>query len=322
MIRLLKRDAQAAEEVIPGEGWVLPADVIWIDLVEPTREEELVIEQQLKLELPTREDMNEIEASSRLYREGNATYLTVEVITGATAEAPRLAPVTFVLVKDRLITIRYAHPRAFTLFETTLAERGGSGLCDAGESVFLGLLDAIVDRVADILEAASDQVENLSNHIFERPRKTARFEIILGKLGRWRGITAKVRTSLISLSRLLVYAQVSPFIAEGDEQEVRLKSMQRDVASLTDHAGHLSGDITFLLDATLGLINIEQNGIIKFFSIAAVIFLPPTLVASYFGMNFKYMAEFDLPWGEPLALGLMVVAVVLPMLWFKRKGWF
>jgi magnesium transporter len=229
--------------------------------------------------------------------------------------------VTFVLVKDRLITIRYAHPRAFTLFEATLAERGGA-LCAAGEAVFLGLLDAIVDRVADILEAASDQVESLSNHIFERPRKTARFEIILGKLGRWRGITAKVRNSLISLSRLLVYASVSPFIAEGEDEEVRIKSLQRDVASLTDHAGHLSGDITFLLDATLGMINIEQNGIIKFFSIAAVIFLPPTLVASYFGMNFKHMAEFDLPWGEPLALGLMVVAVVLPMLWFKRRGWF
>ena len=320
MIRLLQRDAQTVEEIAPDEDWVLPEDTVWIDLVDPTREEEALIEKQLKVELPTREDMSEIEATSRLYREGAATYLTVEVITGAAAETPRLAPVTFVLIRDRLITIRYAHPRAFSLFEATLAERGGA-LCSAGESVFLGLLDAIVDRVADILEAASDQVENLSNHIFQRPRRTARFEIILGKLGRWRGITAKVRNSLISLSRLLVYASVSPFIAEGEDEAVRIKSLQRDVASLTDHAGHLSGDITFLLDATLGMINIEQNGIIKFFSIAAVIFLPPTLVASYFGMNFKHMAEFDLPWGEPLALGLMVVAVVLPMLWFKRKGW-
>lgn len=321
MIRLLQRNAQTVVEITPGEGWVLPADTVWIDLVEPSRDEEVLIEQHLHLELPTREDMSEIEASSRLYREGHATYLTVEVITGAAAEAPKLTPVTFVLVKDQLITIRYAQPRAFKLFEATLAERGGA-LCDAGESVFLGLLDAIVDRVADILEAASEQVENLSGYIFERPRRTARFEVILGKLGRWRGITAKARGSLTSLSRLLVYASVSPSIAEGEEDAVRIKSLQRDVASLTDHAGHLSGDITFLLDATLGMINIEQNGIIKFFSIAAVIFLPPTLVASYFGMNFKHMAEFDLPWGEPLALGLMVVAVVLPMLWFKRRGWF
>lgn len=321
MIRLLQRNAQTVEEITLGEGWVLPPETVWIDLVEPTREEEVLIEQQLGLELPTREDMSEIEASSRLYREGNATYLTVEVITGAAAEAPKLTPVTFVLVKDRLITIRYGQPRAFMLFETTLAERGGA-LCSAGESVFLGLLDAIVDRVADILEAASDQVEGLSNQIFERPRKTARFEIILGRLGRWRGITAKARNSLISLSRLLVYASVSPFIAEGEEDVLRIKSLQRDVASLTDHAGHLSGDITFLLDASLGMINIEQNGIIKFFSIGAVIFLPPTLVASYFGMNFKHMAEFELPWGEPLALGLMAVSIALPILWFKRKGWF
>jgi len=319
MIRLLRRNQRSVEEVAAGDGWIMPEDVVWIDLVEPTRDEEILIETQLKMQLPTREDMGEIEASSRLYREGAATFLTVEVITGAAAEAPKLEPVTFVLIKDRLVTIRYAHPRAFVLFEGNLAERGSD--CGDGESVFLGLLDAIVDRIADILEAASDQVEALSRHIFDRPRKTARFEIILGKLGRWRGITAKVRNSLISLSRLLVYGAVSPHIAEGADHAARIGSLQQDVASLTDHAGHLSGDITFLLDATLGMINIEQNGIIKFFSIAAVIFLPPTLVASYFGMNFKHMAEFDLPWGEPLALGLMVVAVVLPMLWFKRKGW-
>jgi magnesium transporter len=319
MIRLLERGARAVTEVTLDEAWSLPADAIWIDLVNPTREEEQRIEAALALELPTREDMAEIEASSRLYREGQATYLTVEVITGANAEAPRLEPVTFVLVKDRLITIRYAHPRAIELFESQLHDRGS--LCQGGEAVFLGLLDAIVDRIADILEAASNQVENLSNAIFERPRRAARFEIVLGKLGRWQGITAKARNSLISLSRLLVYSTLSPYMAEGDEEEGRIKSLQRDVRSLTDHASHLSGDITFLLDATLGLINIEQNGIIKIFSIAAVIFLPPTLVASYFGMNFKFMNEFNLPWGEALAVALMIVSVVLPLLWFKRKGW-
>jgi magnesium transporter len=227
--------------------------------------------------------------------------------------------VTFVLVRDRLITIRYAEPRAIALFEGQMSER--SSLAEGGEAVFLGLLDAIVDRIADILEAASNQVEVLSSNIFERPRRTARFEVILGRLGRWQGVNAKARNSLISLSRLLVYAAVSPYIAEGEEKAVRIRSLQRDVRSLTDHAGHLSGDVTFLLDATLGLINIEQNGIIKIFSIAAVIFLPPTLVASYFGMNFKFMAEFNLPWGELLAVGLMMVSVVLPLAWFRRKGW-
>lgn len=263
--------------------------------------------------------MAEIEASSRMYREGAATYLTVEVITGVGSNTPRLEPVTFVLIKDRLITIRYAEPRAFTLFEGQLTDRPELG--QRGESVFLGLLDAIVDRIADILEAASGQVESLSNHIFQRPRRTARFEVILGRLGQWRGVTAKARNSLISLSRLLVYASVSPYLAEGEADAQRVTSLQRDVQSLTDHAGHLSGDITFLLDASLGLINIEQNGIIKFFSIAAVIFLPPTLVASYFGMNFRHMSEFDWPLGESLALGLMAVSIILPMLWFKRKGW-
>lgn len=319
MIRLLERGADAATETTIDQDWVLPEDIIWIDMINPSRDEERLIEAQLELELPTREDMAEIEASSRLYREGQATYLTVEVITGLASESPRLEPVTFVLIHDRLVTIRYADPRAFALFEAQLADR--TGLRVSGEAVFMGLLDAIVDRIADILEAASSQVESLSNHIFQRPRRTARFEIILGRLGRWRGVTAKARNSLISLARLLVYASVSAYIAEGEEHAVRIKSLQRDVGSLTDHAGHLSGDITFLLDASLGLINIEQNGIIKFFSIAAVIFLPPTLVASYFGMNFKHMTEFDWPLGEGLAIGLMLVSVVLPMLWFRRKGW-
>jgi magnesium transporter len=319
MIRLLERGGRAVSELTLEPGWTLPTDVIWVDLLNPTREEEHAVETALGLELPTREDMAEIEASSRLYREGDASYLTVEVITGAGVEAPRLEPVTFVLIKDRLITIRYAQPRAIALFESQLHERGS--LCQGGEAVFLGLQDAIVDRIADILEAASNQVEALSNAIFERPRRTARFEVVLGKLGRWQGITAKARNSLISLSRMLVYAALSPHIAETAEDAGRIKSLQRDIRSLTDHAGHLSGDIIFLLDATLGLINIEQNGIIKIFSIAAVIFLPPTLVASYFGMNFKFMSEFDLPWGEALAVGLMIVSFILPLLYFKRKGW-
>jgi magnesium transporter len=319
MIRILERGGRTVETAAFNADWRVPESAVWIDLFNPTREEERQIEQDLDLELPTREDMAEIETSSRLYREGHATYLTVEVLTGAGAETPRLEPVTFVLDRDRLITIRYAEPRAIALFESQLGER--SSLGEGGEAVFLGLLDAIIDRIADILEAASNQVEVLSSNIFERPRRTARFEVILGRLGRWQGVNAKARNSLISLSRLLVYAALSPHIAEGEEKVVRIRSLQRDVRSLTDHAGHLSGDVTFLLDATLGLINIEQNGIIKIFSIAAVIFLPPTLVASYFGMNFKFMAEFDLPWGEMLAVGLMVVSVVLPLAWFRRKGW-
>ncbi|MDH4385798.1 MAG: magnesium transporter CorA family protein [Caulobacter sp.] len=319
MIRILERGGRTVEAAAFNADWQVPESAVWIDLFNPTREEERQIEQDLDLELPTREDMAEIETSSRLYREGHATYLTVEVLTGAGVETPRLEPVTFVLVRDRLITIRYAEPRAIALFESQMSER--SSLAEGGEAVFLGLLDAIVDRIADILEAASNQVEILSSNIFERPRRTARFEVILGRLGRWQGVNAKARNSLISLSRLLVYAAVSPYIAEGEEKAVRIRSLQRDVRSLTDHAGHLSGDVTFLLDATLGLINIEQNGIIKIFSIAAVIFLPPTLVASYFGMNFKFMAEFNLPWGELLAVGLMMVSVVLPLAWFRRKGW-
>lgn len=318
MLKLLRNGAPGFEIASTLPGWRLPPDAVWIELVEPTRAEELMVEQALGVLLPTREEMAEIEASSRLYQEDGATFMTATILHNADADIPSSAPVTFVLTGERLVTIRYIEPRAFAIFAAQ-AERQPS-LCPTGVQAFLGLLDAVVDRTADILERTSSEVEASSRSIFKRPREGG-FEQILTRLGRSQNVNAKARDSLVSLARLISFASLAEQIEANRDYRDHLKSLQRDVQSLTDHSSYLSSNITFLLDAALGLINIEQNAIIKIFSVAAVVFLPPTLVASIYGMNFEQMPELKFVHGYPMALIFMVISAVVPLWWFRKKGW-
>jgi len=318
MIFLLRQGELAPTAVAFEAGWAPPADAVWLDLLNPTREEETSCEAFLGVLLPTREEMEEIETSSRLYKEDGATFMTAALLAKSLGEAPEIGPVTFVLTGERLATIRYLEPRAFQLF---VAEANARKLaCTNGAAVFLGLLEAITDRLADVLEHAVAEVEALSASVLRQPRKID-FRAVMRGLGANQALNAKVRESTASLTRLMIFATTAEQLASNPDGHERLGSLQRDLASLTDHASYLSGNITFLLNAALGMINVEQNGIIKFFSVAAVIFLPPTLVASYFGMNFEGMDEFRWEHGELMAAGLMVVSIVVPLWWFKRKGW-
>jgi magnesium transporter len=190
----------------------------------------------------------------------------------------------------------------------------------SGTAALLGLLDAVIERLAEILEQTTDQVSKASTGIFNRPA-SGDFKPVLTELARAQSTTALTRLSLLSLARLLSFAALAPEIASDPECRAHLKSLQRDAQSLTEHSGFQSTHVSFLLDAALGLINIEQNGIIKFFSVVAVIFLPPTLVASIYGMNFKHMPELDWPLGYPMAIVMMVASAVLPLWWFKKRGW-
>lgn len=318
MLRLLRRNNPRLEPVEPGPGWTVPADAVWLDLCDPTREEELAVEGSLGLLLPTQHDMAEIETSSRLYQAGGASFMTAVVLAHAKQD-PVLVPVTFVLFENRLITIRYDRPSALEIYSGDLGHAPEA--CGDGAGVFLGLLGAIVDRIADILEETSAEVEAVSRHIFRRQAKTDTFTVLLGRLGRAQSLDGKTRASLISLTRILGYSALSDGFERDKDHRSRLRTLQRDVQSLAEHGGRLSADITFLLDAALGLINVEQNAIIKIFSVASVVFLPPTLVASIYGMNFKHMPELDWMGGYPMALGLMVVSMLIPLWWFRRKGW-
>lgn len=304
----------------------LAADIIWIDLFNPTTEEEHAVEDLLGIDVPTQEEMQEIEISSRLYIERNAQYMTAVLICRAETDNPQTTPVTFILAGGRLLTVRYEDTRPFQTFPLQ-AERHKEASSSALD-VLLGLLEAIVDRTADILERVQDKVDSVSTQIFAPTQATTRaresstrYRAILNSEGRSQLLTLKVRESLVSIGRVVTFLGRPTDVKPSKPEAARLKTLARDLESLSDHASHLAQTITFLLEATLGLLNIEQNAIIKIFSIAAVVFLPPTLIASIEGMNFRYMPELAFPLGYPLALLILVISAFLPYWYFKRRGW-
>jgi magnesium transporter len=307
---------------------MLPPDTVWIDLIEPSRDEELLVERTLGLQVPTLDEMVEIEPSSRFYQERGAVFLTANVMSGIDAGDPVSTPVSFVLTPNHLVTVRYADPKPFRSFASHI-ERD-PGLCGSATMTLIHLLDAIIDRLADTLEVVQGDIDKTSREIFRRGGKTGRrrgrmsndtLQELLLRIGDDQDLLAKTRDSLVSMGRLMSYLSLPLHIREDRELREHVKSLGRDVASLIDHSGFLATNISFLLDASLGLINIEQNAIIKIFSVAAVVFLPPTLVASIYGMNFDHMPELRWLAGYPYALALMVMSAVLPYLFFKRKGW-
>lgn len=301
----------------------LPDETVWIDLVTPTVQEDKLVEQLLGIAVPTREEMQEIEVSSRLYVENGARYMTATLMCQSDTTVPKTTPVTFILSGHRLATVRYDDPRPFAIVEHKLAR-----VCPprvSGDSVLMDLLDAVIDRSADILERIGAEVDQVSHSIFEPEGEAARpaYDDVLKALGRKGDLTSKVRESLVSIGRLLLFlANEAESMKWPKDTRTQLQSMQRDTMSLSDHVTYLSNKITFLLDALLGIVSIQQNDIIKIFSIAAVVFMPPTLVASIYGMNFHHnMLELDWELGYPFALFLMVVVAVLPLLFFKWKKW-
>lgn len=319
MLTVLRRGAKGFAPVADPAAWSLPDDAIWIDLLQPTRDEELAVERAFDLDLPTPEEMRAIEPSSRLYQEDGATFMTATLLARSQDDNPTARPATFVLARGVLVTLRYSDFRAFSVFEERTA---GAGI-DAppnGTVALLGLLEAIVERVAEILEAVSTRVETASAAIFEGAKDKG-FNPLLSELARSQSLTALARAALVSLGRLVSFAFLAHEVGGDEACRARLGAIQHDIQSLTDQAASLGAHLAFLLDAALGLINIEQNAIIKIFSIVAVVFLPPTLVASIYGMNFHHMPELAWRGGYPLALVLMLVSAVAPLWFFKRKGW-
>jgi len=303
----------------------LPENAVWIDMVKPTPTEDQAVEGMVGIAVPTREDMQEIEISSRLYIENGARYMTATLMCAADTENPRTTAVTFILAGHRLVTVRYDEPRPFALVENKLSRSCSHGI--SGEQVLMELLDAVIDRNADILERAGSDMDSISHQIFEpagsaRTGHAKRYSDILIAIGRKGDLTSKVRESLVSIGRVVTFvAAAVDGVKWSKDMREQLKTMQRDVMSLTDHASYLSNKITFVLDAMLGVVNLEQNNIIKLFSVMAVVLMPPTLIASVYGMNFRIMPELEWTHGYPMALVMMVLAAVLPYFFFKWKKW-
>ena len=301
-------------------------DAIWIDLISPTEQEEIIMDMAFSLELPTHREMQDIEVSRRLYREDNALFMTANVITNADTPQPESAAVTFIYAEKRLLTLRYADPSPFDIFRRE--REAEMERYDSGEQILGGLIDAIIDRVADVLEVTGASLDRISQGIFTAPPEPGAgpaeprdLEQVLRRLGRASDILSRSRESLSGLGRLLSFFSNSQRDLPPDLSE-RLRVLRRDLSPLGDHASFLSQKVNFLLDATLGLINIEQNAIIKIFTVAAVLFLPPTVVGTIYGMNFENMPETHWHLGYPFALVLMVLSAVAPYWYFKRRGWF
>ena len=303
------------------------APALWYDLLSPTPEEVSDVEAALHLTLPTREEMEDIELSARLYQEDGASFMTMTALTNLDGDEPAKMPVTFILRGPTLVTVRHADAKPFVTF-CNRALRGNGHSYETGEDVMLGVIETIIDRMADVLERLGNEIDGISREVFRSKKgssrkKTRDLEALIEQLGRKGDFLSGVRESLVSISRLVAYHAALETPTRKPSKEIRqlVKLVQRDASSLSDHAAFLSGKINFLLDATLGLINLEQNQIIKIFTVASVVFLPPTLVASAYGMNFELMPELQWRFGYPFAVGLMIFSALMPFLYFKRRGW-
>ncbi len=312
------------ERVSVEAGAPVPENAVWLDLISPNKEEEQKLEATLHIGVPTREEMAEIEPSSRLYIENNVRYMTGTLIFDADTDRPKTTVVSFILSAGKLITVRYEEPQPFTRTTSKLGRNCPSSV--TGESVLIEILDAIIDRSADVLERVGTEVDAISRRIFERggarddPNQS--YQAILRGIGRKGDLTSKVRESLVSIGRLvLFFANDADNMKLPKDQRAQIKSMSRDATSLNDHASFLINKIQFLLDATLGMVSLEQNNVIKIFSVMAVVLLPPTLIASIYGMNFHHMPELNWEYGYPFALVLMVIVAVAPYYFFKWKRW-
>jgi magnesium transporter len=301
----------------PGD----PASAIWIDLFRPTDEEIRQVGDVTGLRVPTEGQVSEIESTSRLAFENGAYYLSAPLV-GASADGGHpLTPVGFVLSSRVLLTVRFAELPSFD---------AARSLCVAqppkdAEEVLLHIFETIVDRAADALERLGSACDDLSNAAFRggthHKAVSGQLSATLRRVGEVAEKISRIRDELLALGRIGSYVTESGIEGAPQVNAARMKGIRADVTSLTDYQAHLASKVQFLLDATLGFINIEQNDIVKTLTIASVVGIPPVLIAGIYGMNFQFMPELKWVFGYPMALVLIVASGLAPLWWFKRRGW-
>lgn len=317
-VSALRRIAPASEEALHAAAW--------IDLVQPTEAEASLVQQVTGLEIPRESDLAEIESSSRLNAENNVLTLSMPLVARLD-ESPSLVPGGFVLTRERLITIRFAPSRAFDAF-IDREQRGGTGNTTSMH-LFVGILEAIVDRQADALEQARAELDAISHRIFrERPMQLGgskhedrMLRATLNVIGRAGDVISYVRDSQVTAGRIVPFVQAMAKDWLPADLAPRMTALTQDIASLNDFDTHLNDKLQFLLDATLGFINIAQNNVMKVLTVASVVGIPPVLLAGIYGMNFKATPEYDWPWGYAYGLGVIAVSALIPLLWFKLRDW-
>jgi magnesium transporter len=316
--------------MIPLEGSRssgLPPNVIWIDLLNPTNEEKAFVSSRTNLHIPSIEALSEIESSSRLAVDQETVYLSVPTVAQADTIDAYLSPAGFVLCQSVLVTIRFS---PLSIFNSVAERVRRDETLRTATAVFMTLLEAMVDRGADVLERLAAELNKVSKSVFRddpsRSKHTARSSNALRRalvaVGATGDRLALTRDALLGVGR------IAPFVLSlrknwiVPEFEARLEVMVKDIASLNDYESHLSNKIQFLLDAILGLITVQQNDLFKVLTIVSVVGIPPTLVAGIYGMNFKYMPELNWVAGYPFGLAMIALSAIVPLIWFKWRGWF
>lgn len=298
---------------------------VWLDLIEPTDQERSEVERASKLRVPARADIAEIESSSRLLSDGDTLYLTTPMTYRNRDGDSLISPLGFVLSPQRLVTIRFADMPVFDTF----AERFVGVPHATSTYAFMGLLETMVDRLADVLEQVGAELVEISHQIFRRDSENeknsnkidTRLRATLRAIGRCGDRLANLRDSLIGVARIMTYVHEmgGAWIETGALH--RCDTLRKDISSLMEYDVQLSDKVQFLLDATLGFISIEQNNGIKVLTVVSVVGVPPTLVASIYGMNFKWIPELQWEYGYFYGLAVIVVSAIVPLLWFKKRGW-
>jgi magnesium transporter len=316
--------AQGLARIVQPAEQTLPPDALWYDLLEPTLDEEKAVERGLSIDVPTREEMSEIESSNRLYEENGVLYMTATIVTKLDTDLPQSTQVTFILAGKVLVTNRYTDPLPFRRF-ITYAETHPA-ICASAALLLVGLLESIINRIADVIERVASDLDQISTDVFTPARRGHRttsrdFRLVLGRVGQAGELVSKARESLVSIGRLLVFVQQATNSQITQEVRTRFRTLSRDVLAMSDHASFLGDKVQFALAATLGMVSIDQNNILKIFSVVTVFLLPPSVIAGFYGMNFEHIPWLHETWGWYTALALMLGSAVVPWLWFKRKGW-
>lgn len=310
----------------------LPEDAMWVDIVNPTPEESKSVVSQLGIHIPTQEEIWKNQVLNRFFRDNGFSYMTAAIITKINSPHPQTSTLTFVLGKKILVTLRHITPTSFKTFSDRLLQH--SQYFVSSDDIMEGLLEEIITRVAYNSEIVISELDLLSHDIFDmdvfdnnKKNQSRNMNKVLKRLGKISDLNSMVNESLHSLNRMLVFFQKSQGknCADNDDHGKEIgdavSMLISDVDALTKQTAFLSDKITFLLDATLGMINVEQNLIIKIFSVVAVFFLPPTLISSIYGMNFHAMPELNWLLGYPFSISLMLTCALVSYLYFRRRGW-
>ncbi|ANY83044.1 magnesium transporter (plasmid) [Microvirga ossetica] len=324
MLTIYRDEAGSVRESASLE---LPSEVIWIDLLDPSDEEKTFVESRTHIQVPSIDALSEIEASSRLQVDRGVIYLSMPILARSDTPEAFLSPVGFILSPTVLVTVRFAK---LSTFDQVAEQIHHDPSLATHVGVYTALLEAIVDRGADVLEGLRGELDQISHKVFRgnpthrshTVRSTDALRMTLGAVGAIGERVSQARDVLLGVGRIASFAGDIGEEWITPEFRVRLRAVLKDVASLNEYEAHLSGKVQFLLDAVLGYITIEQNDLFKVLTIASVVGIPPTLIAGLYGMNFKFMPELDWTWGYPFGLALILASALIPLIWFKWRGWF